>query len=143
MILLAQTNQRDGVTAELILSAAIPKEAANRLNAWRLLKILLSDEIQSGRDPDRFNLSYFWVGYPVRKASLATFLTHEDSLISFSDKDVGKFIDIVQSPTEALMLPRVYRKFLSEEILPYVRGERTWEDAYKRFLNTVELYKDE
>ena len=143
MILLAQTNQRDGITAELILSAAIPKEADNRLNAWRLLKILLSDEIQSGRDPDRFNLSYFWVGYPVRKASLATFLAHEDSLISFSDKDVGKFIDIVQSPTEALMLPRVYRKFLSEEILPYVRGERSWEDAYKRFLNTLELYKDE
>ena len=52
-------------------------------------------------------------------------------------------MEIVQSPTEALMLPRVYRKFLSEEILPYVRGERTWEDAYKRFLSTLELYKDE
>ena len=79
----------------------------------------------------------------MHKASLATFLAHEDSLISFSDEDVGRFIDIVQSPTEALMLPRVYRKFLSEEILPYVRGERSWEDAYKRFLNTLELYKDE
>ncbi len=52
-------------------------------------------------------------------------------------------MEVVQSPTEAMMFPQVHRKYLKEEILPYVRGERSWEDAYRRFVNTLELYKDE
>ena len=60
------------------------------------------------------------------------------------DDDVFKqYMEVIQSPTEALMLPQIYRKYINEEIMPYIHGERSWEDAYKRFLNTLELYKDE
>ena len=140
MVMLAQRNLRGGITATIVMNTAIPTGAKNKLNAWRLMKILLSHDIQGGHDETRFGLTYFWTGFPVRRDSLRDFLWME----GMEEDDVFmQYMDVVQSPTEALMLPRVYRKYLSEEILPYVRGERSWEDAYKRFLNTLELYKDE
>ena len=41
------------------------------------------------------------------------------------------------------MFPLIYNKYLNQEIMPYVRGERSWEDCWKSFVNTMELYKDE
>ncbi|MBR5680619.1 MAG: hypothetical protein IKX19_08180, partial [Clostridia bacterium] len=140
MVMLAQKNQQDGITATMVMNTAIPTGAKNKLNAWRLMKILLSDDMQGGHDETRFGLTYFWTGFPVRRDSLRDFLWMEGME---EDEVFKQYMEVVQSPTEALMLPRVYRKYLSEEILPYVRGERSWEDAYKRFLNTLELYKDE
>jgi hypothetical protein len=29
------------------------------------------------------------------------------------------------------------------EMTPYIRGERSWNDCYERFLNTLELYASE
>ena len=40
-------------------------------------------------------------------------------------------------------MPSIYQRYIRDELFPYVRGERSWQDAYKRFLNTIELYKDE
>ena len=45
--------------------------------------------------------------------------------------------------TEAVYMPIVLQEYIRDELYPYVRGELSWEDAYKRFLNTLELYKDE
>ena len=143
LILLAQTNQFDGVTAELCYNAAIPEGAANKRNAWRLLKILLSDEIQGGHDPDRFNLPYFWTGYPVRRESIKPYLSTDISLMGVSDEDTECFIAAVQSPTDALLLPGIYRRYIQDSFLPYIRNEKPWEDCWKSFLNTLELYKDE
>ena len=140
LVMLAQTNQRDGITAQLYMNTAIPKGAQNKLNAWRLLKILLSDEIQGGHDETRWGLPYFWAGFPVRRDSLRGYLWQD----GMEDDDVFKqYMEVIQSPTEALMLPQIYRKYINEEIMPYIHGERSWEDSYKRFLNTLELYKDE
>jgi len=38
-------DKNDGNTAVMELMAAIPKSSPDKLNAWRLLKILLSDDI--------------------------------------------------------------------------------------------------
>ena len=141
LVLIAQTSRQDGVTAEIVMNAAIPAGAANKASAWKLLKILLSDDIQAGHDESRFGLPYFWVGYPVRRASLEGYLAPEAG--GGDEAFVKRFMEVVQSPTEAMMFPQVHRKYLKEEILPYVRGERSWEDAYRRFVNTLELYKDE
>ncbi len=143
LILLAQTDQHDGVTAELCYNAAIPEGAANKRNAWRLLKILLSDEIQGGQDPDRFNLPYFWVGYPVRRESIKPYLSTDISLMGVSDEDTECFIAAVQSPTDALLLPKIYRQYIMDSFLPYIRGDKPWEQCWKQFMNTLELYKDE
>ena len=140
MVMLAQRNLRGGITATIVMNTAIPTGAKNKLNAWRLMKILLSHDIQGGHDETRFGLTYFWTGFPVRCDSLRDFLWMEGME---EDDFFMQYMDVVQSPTEALMLPRVYRKYLSEEILPYVRGEKPWNDCYKRFLSTLELYASE
>ena len=140
-VLFIPSNQNGGVTAGMVLGAAIPKGAANKTAAWKLLKILLSDEIQGGHDEKRRGASYFWSGEPVRVSSMKSKM--EVTGMDLEGPEFDEFVELVQSPTEARMIPLIYNKYLKEEIMPYVRGERSWEDCWKSFVNTMELYKDE
>ena len=55
-----------------------------------------------------------------------------------------EFFELMQSPTEVFMTPLIYtNKFIRDNIVPYIRGEASWDDCYKKFLNALELYKDE
>ena len=137
-----QSNQSDGVTAEMHFCAAVPKASPNKAAAWKFLKILLSDEIQGGHDRSNFNMSYLQLGFPVRFSSFRTMLDAESDLTP-TGSAMDDFIEIAQSPTEALMIPQVYRQFIDEHMMPYIRGEKSWEDCWKSFYNAVELYKDE
>ena len=145
-VLFVPPNQYGGVTAAMGLCAAIPKGAADKAAAWKLLKILLSDEIQGGHDPKRFDNSYFWFGHPVRLS--ATKAAEDMPVVMGEDAtpdgpEFDKFVALLQSPTEARIFPLIYNKYLNEEIMPYIRGEKPWDDCYKKFLNALELYKDE
>jgi len=132
-VLFLPKNQRGGVTAGMTFGAAIPKGAANKAAAWKLLKILLSDEIQAGHDESRRGTSYFWSGDPVRLSALKQEIPEGD-----------EFFELMQSPTEVFMTPQIYtNKFIRDNIVPYIRGEASWDDCYKKFLNALELYKDE
>ena len=142
LVMLAQTNRDDGITAEMCMNAAILASSANKLNAWRLMKILLSDEIQSGHDETRWGLPYFWVGYPVRRESLRDFIWQDDMGME-EDEFFERYMEVVQSPTEALTLPPIIKRYINLEILPYVRGEKSWDDCYERFVSTLELYASE
>ena len=57
--------------------------------------------------------------------------------------EFDKFVALVQSPTGARIFPLIYNKYLNEEIMPYIRGEKPWDDCWKLFMSTMELYKDE
>ena len=141
-ILFLPANQHDGVTAKMMIGAAIPKGAANKSSAWKLLKILLSDEIQGGHDENRWGNSYFWNGEPVRLSSMKGKMDMGPGMTP-DGPEFDEYIALIQSPTEAMMFPQIYNKYLKEEIIPYVRGEKSWEDCWKSFINTMELYKDE
>ena len=41
------------------------------------------------------------------------------------------------------LIPEVIERYLILEMMPYVRGKKDWDDCYKRFLNTLELYASE
>ena len=45
--------------------------------------------------------------------------------------------------TRAVMLPPILQRYLELEMVPYLNGEKPWDDCYKRFLNTLELYASE
>ena len=141
-VLIAQSDQNDGVTSELNLSAAIPQGSANKANAWKLLKILLSDDIQGGHEPEMPSSTYFWAGFPVRLSSVQSYLNVDNDYMEESEA-LQKFVSMMQSPTKALFIPNVYRQYIMDEMLPFIRGEKTWEDCWNSFLNTMELYKDE
>lgn len=141
-VLFAQSNQNDGVTAEMGLCVAIPNGSVNKSAAWKLLKILLSDEIQGGHDENLYGHSYFWTGFPVRLASFQSFHGVDDDYWEESEA-LQNYVAILQSPTEALMIPNIYRQYISDEMMPYIKGEKAWDECWQQFLNTLELYKDE
>ena len=139
-VLLLPQNQRGGVTAELGISAAIPKSSENKANAWKLLKILLSAEIQGGHDKENYNSSYIWGGYPVRLSSTKDALNLGRSKTpdgpAFDD-----YVALVQSPTEAVLIPPFYRQTASEQFMPYIEGEKTWDECYASFVDVLNTYR--
>ena len=137
-----QSDQHDGVTAEMDFCVAIPKASPNKAAAWKFLKILLSDEIQGGHDNGYGNGIFLQIGFPVRLSAFRSALDYGNELTPVGS-EMDAFIELVQSPTHALMIPQVYRQFIDEHIMPYIRGEKPWDDCYKKFLGAVELYKDE
>ena len=138
-----------GVTAEITEMAAIPTASKNKLNAWRLMKILLSDEIQSGRDENRRGLPYFWVGLPVRISSLRKEAEYDLEFWGFDPEDeedreiFQHYVDLCTSVDGVRVLPNVWFRYIRLEMFPYVYGEKPWDDCYKRFLNTLVLYASE
>ena len=126
-----------GNTAPLITSAAIPKNASNKLNAYRLLKILLMDEIQFGANAT--------LGMPVRRESF-----REDYVRSISQVGVGitiedfePLIEKCMNVTRAFASPKIMKRYLKLELTPYLAGKRSFDDCYENLKNTIELYKDE
>ncbi len=136
-----------GTTAEVVSYAAIPIASRNKLNAYRLLDILLSEEIQSGYTKTGWKAAYIRIGSPVRKSSFADHLYFTRDEMFPGDPDIDGYIQVIlnfrDSVTSACILPSIIRRYLNLELMPYVRGEKTWDDCYKRFLSTLELYASE
>ena len=137
----------DGVTARVCSFAAVPQGAKNKLNAYRLLKILLSEELQGGQSSA--GLSNLRIGMPVNKNALRGMVYGTNQKYPdvdgevITEEDAAMLFDLVSSPTRTEIMPATVKRYLQLEIFPYVRGEKPWDDCYKRFLNTLELYASE
>ncbi|MBR4742935.1 MAG: extracellular solute-binding protein [Oscillospiraceae bacterium] len=133
-----------GMTAEVLSYAAILRSAQNKLNAYRLLCILLSEEIQSGHEQSEAKTEFLHVGIPVLKSAIisSTMSAYDTyfSGVAESAGDAQLFIDYCTSVTHASMIPNVIMRYLYLEMTPYIRGEKNWEECYGRLLNTLTLY---
>ncbi len=136
-----------GTTAEVVSYAAIPAASRNKLNAYRLLEILLSEDIQSGYTKTGWKAAYIRIGSPVRKSSFADHLYFTRDEMFPGDPDIDGYIQVIlnfrDSVTSASILPSIIRRYLNLEMMPYVRGEKGWDDCWKRFVSTLELYASE
>lgn len=135
----------DGVTAEIVSFAAISKASQNQINAYRLLKILLSEEIQGGNDGSANKLNYLRIGTPVLKNAIKNGILENmtDMKIELPEEDLNYFMDILTNVKIAKNLPKVVRKFIIDEMTPYLNGSKTFDECYSRLETTLELYKDE
>ena len=129
-----------GSTAYLMTFAAIPNGSQNKLNAYRLLKILLSDEIQYG--------SKAIIGMPVRQESFRKNYTASiEDVVSYgfavSEEDYNPLIEKCFNVTRAFASPSIMRRYLKLELQPYITGKRSFDDCYDNLYTTIELYKDE
>ncbi len=143
-VLLPVPDAYGGTTAEIGSFAAIPAGAENKRNAFRLLEILLSEELQSGTDGA--GASYLRIGLPVNRNALRTVLRREAAYYAeyaWADEYENELYEIFAGCTRAVMLPPILRRYLELELMPYVRGEQSWDESFKRFLNTLELYAGE
>ena len=146
-LIFAMPDCHDGVTARICSLAALPQGAKNKLNAYRLLKILLSEELQGGQNAT--GLSNLRIGLPVNKNALRGMVygTNQkypdvDGTV-ITEEDAAMLFGLVSSPTRAEIIPPTVKRYLQLEIFPYVRGEKGWDDCWKRFVSTLELYASE
>ena len=132
-----------GMTAEIVSYAAVPQAAKNKLNAYRLLRIMLSEEIQSGGSA---GMDYIYLGMPVRRASIVDHIESNKEHFSFVEH-IDEYAQILEnyslSVTSATLIPEVIERYLILEMMPYVRGKKDWDDCYKRFVSILELYASE
>ena len=145
-VFFAMPDQYNGVTAQVCSFAAVPEGAKNKLNAYRLLTVLLSEELQGGESTTGSNLR---IGLPVNKNALRgkVYGTNQqypdvDGEI-VTEKDADALYSILVSPSRATIIPPIIKEYLQREISPYIRGEKPWDDCCKRFQSTLELYVSE
>ena len=142
-VLVIAPDRYDGVTASVQHVAAIPSASQNPRNAYRFLTILLSDGIQSGQGTDEHGwfFSYLGVGIPVHRESVRNICDRDAE--RYGMEDIRGLADLYDRINRGSIRPAVLQKYIVEDLFPYVRGEKTWENCYKRFLNTLELYASE
>jgi hypothetical protein len=129
-----------GVTAEVQYFGAIPKSSENQINAWNLLKIILSEDIQAG--------TMYIFENPVLKSAVKIqaerLLSTRGTLRPRHEEKIDEYVDIMMTVTSAKLMPHApYFIFLVEEMTPYWEGSRTFDDAYSRLVNKLEIYLSE
>ena len=126
----------DGKTTMIQTIGAIPKGSPNKRNAWRLLKILLSEEIQS-------NPNALFALFPINKTAIRQYIIN-DAFFTEAEMDI---VDDTESYLKdfdhAIFYSPLIYTYVRDNMMPYITGKKTYEECYKKLLNTLELYKDE
>lgn len=134
-------NINNGMTADILHFAAIPQASPNQINAWNLLKILLSDEIQAGSADTG---SYLRLGIPVRKNAVSLTMRSNfagalnDGLID--EETIYRYAEMIMNVDSAQMMPRAITQFILDEMIPYLDGTRSFDDAFARLVSRLEIY---
>ena len=126
----------DGQTTMIQTFGAIPKGSPNKLNAWRFLKILLSEEIQS-------NSHALFALFPVNKKAVRQYLMND---AYFTEREMG-IVDMAEeyltSFDHAIFYSPLIFQYVRDNMMPYITGKDSYEKCLGKLLNTLELYKDE
>jgi len=140
-LLFTYPNVNNGVTAEVINVAAIPKGSTNQLNAYNFLKILLSEDIQAGNSGG----NYLKLGNPVLKSSVNLKIKQDyKDFGSIDENTVNAYAKIIMNVDSAILgIPNALQFFIIDEMTPYWEGTRSFDDCYARLVNKLEIYKDE
>ena len=134
-VLLAPPSAEGGKSTMISDFGAILKSSPNKLNAWRMLKILLSDEVQGNADAI--------IGRnPVRLSAVPLYLNY-DYYDGFAAPDIPVFQEIMSNFDRVCIRPPVLLQSVWDEMKPYIKGNKPFDDCYKKLLNMLELYKDE
>ena len=151
-LLVAIPDQFDGVTAQILYYYAMPHAAANKLNSWRFLKILLSEEIQLGNPQASsiWNVNSF-LGLSVRNDSVKKRLElireklpgEYDGFIPITEGETEAFYNITTRVTRSVLLPPILKTYLKDNMEPYLKNKAEFEDCFNDLLNVLEIYKDE
>jgi len=134
-----------GSTAQIMTFTAVSNNTKNKLNAWRLIKILLSEEVQCGTGETLSNLT---IGSPVLKEGLRKYLAMQIDRTFYGayeipEETIDEFCALAEEIDHAVLAPPILVRYFQMEMMPYVQGTRSFDDCFDNLRNTVELYKDE
>ncbi|MBR5366572.1 MAG: extracellular solute-binding protein [Clostridia bacterium] len=157
-VLAAIPDERDGVTAQIEFFGAIPTASRNKLNAYRLMKILLSREIQLGDEnaADVYSIAPTgFFGMPVHNPSLKKRLelirdllplynpTGLESMPPVRQEDIDALYTLTERITRAVMLPPILLTYMKNCMESHLKSKADFDKCYNKLLNTLEIYKDE
>ena len=152
-ILYAFPNENDGISARISRFAAVPLGAENKLNGYRLLKVLLSTEVQTGvreeKNFDAVSALYSAMGLPVNreavKMSIAYYAEEYRTRTGgeVTEEDENFLYDLTESVTDSVLIPTELFKIYKKAVLPYILDKRSFETILERLKETLEIYKDE
>ena len=113
---------------------AIPQKAVNKLNAWRMIKVLLSDKIQGDSHA-------MGIWYPVTVSAISIYWENSGAPMA---KDIAAEAEReMRSIDRAILLPPVLSKYLDEYMKDCINGSDTFEHCFDKLKSTLELYIDE
>ena len=58
-------------------------------------------------------------------------------------EDIDALYALTERISCAVMLPPILLTYVKNNMEPYLKGKKDFEDCFKKLLNTLELYKDE
>ena len=137
-LMLTYPNINDGMTANVRDFAAIPSASQNQVNAWNLMKILLSEDIQARRTTIFYN--------PVLKSAVVQKINADQSLLGnrHEQEEIEEYANLIINVDSCRMVTYApYEVFLWEEMTPYFEGSRSFDDCYDRLVSKLELYISE
>lgn len=137
-LMFTMPNTDDGLTAKIIQFAAIPKVSNNQINAYNLLKIILSEDIQAGSTDAG---QYLRLGMPVLKSGVS--LTIKNHVYFVDEKTTKEYTDMLINVDSAKMIPSAMYNFLLEEMTPYWEETKPFDDCYANLVNKLEIYISE
>jgi len=59
------------------------------------------------------------------------------------EETIEAFCSLAEQIDHAVLAPPILLRYFQSEMMPYVLGERSFDECYANLKNTVELYKDE
>ena len=134
-----------GSTAQIMTFTAVSSNTENVLNAWRLIKILLSEEIQCGTGETLSNLT---IASPVLKEGLRKYISMQAERTFYgsyelSEETINEFCALAEEIDHAVLAPPILVRYFQLEMMPYVQGSCSFDECFENLRNTIELYKDE
>jgi len=134
--------------------AAIPKTSQNQINAYNLLKIIVSGDLQSGitnslslpvwKDAVRSKSeTMMYEGYYFEMAGGEGFdIPALDP--PMSEQDLDEYIDmIINLDSCKILLKTLYNDFFLRDMQPYFENKKSYEECIGILKNNLELYMSE
>ena len=118
---------------EISYFIAIPKGAQNKRNAWRFLKILLSEEIQ-GDSEDVMSIFS-----PVLKSAAKTIMENQ----GYPDERIDAIAETLNAIDRAYMLPPIQWIYLRDHMMPYIEENKDFDTCFDKLINVLKLYIEE
>ena len=135
------------MSVEPITYVVTPEASQNKLNAWRFVKILLSEEVQAPKiGTDGWPSNAFSVGDPVRKDALREMVdAFLNSWYPQTAEVAAAYLDQADRIADAVLLPPVVRKYVLNSMSEYITGKdgSNYDKLFAKLKSTLELYKDE
>jgi multiple sugar transport system substrate-binding protein len=103
--------------------ACIREGSPNQLNAWRFLKILMSEELQSEK-------TNYGMSFPILRSAAKTRFTDLFAMkkVDVSEEEIDELIDILYEVDDCRLDPLLYA-VLDELLFPYIEEGRSYESC--------------